>query len=470
MHELATGHPPLDLHERLPATRVLAADLGISRVTVEAAYAQLEKEGYLQRRVGRGSFVAIAMHHARPLQPKPASLPHSPIRQPSVARPPSAHTPSLVSQRGRRMVDTGGCVNSLQPQAFAGGSPDLRAFPMLVWRQLINRRLREEPEQLMRYGEPQGRADLRSAIAHYLAHSRGVHCTQEQLLVLSSSQQALQLLATMLLDEGEPVWMEEPGYFGARTAFAGAGAQIINLEVDEHGAILDRSLPLPRLIYLTPSHQYPTGYTLSLERRLAFIEFAKQNDIWLVEDDYDSEFQYDVRPSPSLQGLDRGHRVIYIGTFSKALFPSLRLAYVVLPSTLMPSMVIGKSIFDGHAAQLMQAVTADFITQGHFAAHLRLMRQLYRSRRDILLEAIAQHLPWAEPLNSAAGLQLSVRLPAGSEAQLSRQATALGVITPSLSALYQDGRQIDGWRLGFAALQPAEISASIKLLAQIEVG
>ena len=438
---------------RLPATRVLAQDLSLSRVTVEAAYAQLEAEGYVQRHTGKGSFVAV----------------QAPAVTPAQARSVQALVPQArLSQRGQGMVDTGGCLEPLQLQAFAAGSPDLRAFPHTLWRQLSNKRLRQTPQTLMRYGDSQGRDDLRQAIAQYLVASRGVRCTAAQVLVLTSSQQALQLLATLLLDPGERVWLENPGYRGARTAFAASGAQLVPLPVDAQGLVPDFTLPAPRLIYLTPTHQYPTGHTLSLQRRLALVDYARRTGCWLVEDDYDSEFLYDSRPTPSLQGLDDSGHVIYIGTFSKTLFPSLRIAYAVLPQALVQPMVTSRSVYDGHVAQLAQAVTADFMAQGHFAAHLRLMRQLYRSRRDVLLELITRHLPWAQPLNSSGGLQLSVTLPPGSELQLTRQANTRGIATPSLSSLYDGPATLDGWLLGFAALQPAEIEAAIMQLATLK--
>ncbi len=439
---------------RLPATRVLAQDVGLSRVTVEAAYAQLEAEGYVHRQTGRGSFVAV---QATPLLASPSC---KGLPLPEAAR---------LSQRGRSMVDTGGCMEPLNLQAFAAGSPDLRAFPHAVWRQLSNRRLRQAPEALMRYGDPQGREDLREAIAQYLITSRGVRCDAGQVLVLTSSQQALQLLATVLLDPGDRVWMEDPGYRGARTAFAASGAQLVPLPVDADGLVPDFTLPPPRLIYLTPTHQYPTGHTLSLQRRMALVDYAKRTGCWIVEDDYDSEFLYDSRPTPSLQGLDDSGRVIYIGTFSKTLFPSLRMAYAVLPGGLVQPLVTARSVYDGHVAQLPQAVTADFMAQGHFSAHLRLMRQLYRSRRDLMLECIARQVPWAQVLHSSGGLQLSVALPAGTEQALTRQACGKGIATPRLGTLYATRAAGEGWLLGFAALQPAEIQEGMRVLGTLKV-
>jgi GntR family transcriptional regulator/MocR family aminotransferase len=439
---------------RLPATRVLANDLALSRVTVEAAYAQLEAEGYLHRHTGRGTFVTI----------HPSSVEQA---APKVARRVAPAT--QLSQRGQSMVDTGGCMEPLHLQAFAAGSPDLQAFPQALWRQLTSRRLRHSPDELMRYGDPQGREDLREAIAQYLVTSRGVRCTAADVLVLTSSQQALQLLSTLLLDTGDRVWLEDPGYRGARTAFVANGATLVPMPVDSQGLVADFALPAPKLVYLTPTHQYPTGHTMSLQRRMALVDYAKREGCWLVEDDYDSEFLYDSRPMPSLQGLDSAGRVIYVGTFSKALFPSLRIAYAVLPAALMQPMVTARSVYDGHVAQLAQAVTADFLAQGHFTAHLRLMRQLYRSRRDLLLNLIQKRLPWARPLSIVGGLQLSIALPQNTEAYMTRKAAERGIATPSFSSLHIGTPKNEGWLLGFAALQPGQISDAVEALSKIRL-
>ena len=443
------------LGERLPSSRHLAQDLGLSRVTVEAAYAQLETEGYLRRQVGQGSFVAIDMEAAVPRQASGA------------LRPAGAAGALRLSARGQRMVDTGGCREPERPRAFVAGSPDLQAFPTSLWRQLLQRRLRRDAAALMFYGDPQGLPALREAIARYLGQSRGVRCHAGQVLVLTSSQQALQLLSATLLDDGDAVWMEDPGYAGARTAFSASGARLVDMPLDGEGATLEAARPTPRLIYLTPSHQFPTGQAMSLARRLAFIAHARATGAWLIEDDYDSEFLYDHQPTPALQGLDEQGQVVYIGTFSKSLFPSVRLAYMVLPEALVAPLVTARTIYDGHPAQPMQAVAADFMDQGHFAAHLRLMRQLYRSRRDVLLQALHSHLPWATPMDSRGGLQMAVRLPENQESQYTRQAAGLGIATPSLSELYHTAPAIAGWRLGFAALAPEAIDAAARALGRI---
>jgi len=295
---LAIGQRHLHTGQQLPSSRQLAEDLSLSRVTVEAAYAQLESEGYLRRETGRGTFVAISM--------------------PAVSSPPVRSEPARFSARGQQVLATGGCQDPPFPFAFAAGSPELRAFPHETWRRLTSSVQRALGSAAMGYGDPCGYLPLRSALADYLALSRGVRCQPEQVVILTSSQQALQLLAMMFVDPGDEVWMEEPGYPGARNAFLAAGAQVRAVEVDAEGAVPAGGCA--RLMYLTPSHHYPTGVTLSLSRRLAWLDWAQRNRSWLIEDDYDSEFHYDERPIPALQGLDRHQRVITLGTFRSRCF------------------------------------------------------------------------------------------------------------------------------------------------------
>jgi GntR family transcriptional regulator/MocR family aminotransferase len=441
--------------ERLPSTRTLAKDLAISRVTAEAAYSQLEAEGYLQRKVGDGTYVAIhVMQAAGRLQPPPDNE-----RQ-------------LLSRRGAALDRGRACADRQHTQAFAAGAPDLRAFPIETWQKLTSKRLRQDGASLMRYGDPQGYAPLRSAIAAYLSQSRGVHCQPEQVVVLTSSQQALHLIATLLLDPGDPVWMEDPGYRGAKNVFAALGASVQAVPVDAEGMNPERapSPTIPKLIYLTPAHQFPTGVPLSLARRMHLIEYARQHRSWIVEDDYDSEFQYDSRPIPAMQGLDPHGRVLYVGTFSKVLFPSLRLAYLVLPPALVQRFTSARAIYDGHCAQLAQAVTADFLAQGHFAVHIRQMRQLYHSRRDLLVRTLGQRLPQVSPqCASAGGLLLTVRLPNGQEQRLTRAAAAAGIITPGLGDMFLEKPDTDGWMLGYSALNNAEIIEGVRRLAALDV-
>jgi GntR family transcriptional regulator/MocR family aminotransferase len=441
--------------ERLPSSRILAADLKLSRVTVEAAYAQVEAEGYLQRQTGKGTFVSTSLPQTRVSRKNKTA---------SVGL-------SRLSARGHKMVATGGCRDPLSPVAFAAGSPDLRAFPLKIWKQITARQLRMQGEQLLGYGDPQGYLPLREAVASYLQQSRGVLCSPEQILMTTSSQQALQLLAMLLVDPGDTVWLEQPGYLGARNAFASAEADICAVHVDGQGMAPEPGLPVPRLIYLTPSHHYPTGVSLSLPRRLHLLDYAKRHGSWIIEDDYDSELHYDGRPLPAMQGLDKYQQVIYLGTFSKVLFPSLRLAYVVLPPALVAPMVTLRTVNDGHSSQLMQAVTAEFMQAGHFASHLRFSRQLYHSRRDHLLEQIRQKIDWLTPQVAEGGLQLAAYLPAGKEQYFSTLAAHAGMETPRLSPLFfgNTGQHQDGWLMGFSALTPAEITVAVNRLASLKV-
>jgi len=278
----------------------------------------------------------------------------------------------------------------------------------------------------------------------------------------------------LLIDPADRVWLEQPGYPGAHNAFASAGADICAIPVDGEGMNTAADLPAPRLMYLTPSHHYPTGVSLSLPRRLHLLDYAKRHSSWIIEDDYDSELHYDGRPLPAMQGLDKHQQVIYLGTFSKVLFPSLRLAYAVLPPALVAPMVTLRTVSDGHSSQLMQAVTAEFMHAGHFAAHLRFSRQLYHSRRDHLLEQIKQKISWLTPQVAAGGLQLAAHLPAGQEAHYSAMAAQAGVETPRLSPLFFNatGTRVqhqDGWLLGFSALTPAEITTAVNRLALLSL-
>ncbi|MGL4996631.1 MAG: PLP-dependent aminotransferase family protein, partial [Deefgea sp.] len=429
---ILAGHLPLN--SRLPATRVLAKDLNVSRSTVELAFSRLEAEGYLRRQVGVGSFVAIAARS----------------NSPSIRK-----TAAGLSQRGQMIVEAGACRDATLPfAAFTAGQPDPAAFPRELWGKLTQQRWKKDGERLMRYGDSQGLPELREAIAGYLAQSRGVVCDAAQILVLTSSQQALQLIAQLLIDPNDTVWLEEPGYLGARNAMLSAGAKVIPVPVDDEGMNTDisRDLSAPKLIYTTPSHQYPLGVTMSLPRRMALLEQAAQHNAWIIEDDYDSEFSYDQRPLPALQGLDQQGRVIYVGTFSKVLFPSLRIAYIVLPPDLMPAFVNARAAFDGHTPQLAQAVTADFMQQGHFAAHIRQMRMLYRCRRDLLVECLQPLASVIQPVNVNGGLQFAVEVDHSREPQWTAAGQAQGLALRPLSQFYLGEIQKSGWLLGYASL------------------
>lgn len=387
---ILAGHLPQ--HSRLPASRMLARDLGVSRSTVELAYGRLEAEGYLVRKVGAGSFVALAA--VRPTRRPPQSA-------------------AGLSRRGQEMAAGGACHDVPEVgNSFASSQPD-------------------------------------------------------QILILTSSQQGILLATQLLIDAGDTVWVEEPGYPGARTAMESAGARLHPVPVDEEGLNPTGEHPKPRLIYCTPAHQYPLGVPMSLPRRMALLAEAERHGAWILEDDYDGEYQYDQRPLPALQGLDSQGRVIYVGTFSKVLFGSLRLAYLVLPRPLMEAFSRARAAVDGHSNQLQQAVTADFIRAGHFAAHLRQSRLLYQSRRDLLLAELAVHCPELTPIHSGAGLQCAVLLPPGGEARWTDSANALGLGLRPLRQFYLGTPTREGWLLGFGCLDNQTLRRLCRQLGEL---
>jgi GntR family transcriptional regulator / MocR family aminotransferase len=437
---------------RLPSTRILSSELGISRTTAEEAYAQLVAEGYLLRRVGDGTYVSPRLPGRTRLPPP------RPVRS----------APSL-SRRGRELSSAPACLDALVPQPFRAGHPDPALFPVDVWRRLTSRRLRHGGSALLGYGDAAGFRPLRQALADHLATSRGVVCEPEQIVILSSSQQALDLLARLLVDPGDAVWIEEPGYPGARAAFQLAGARLVPVPVDDRGLDVAqgrRRAAAARLAYVTPSHQYPLGHVLALERRLELLAWAREAGAWIVEDDYDAGLRYAGRPLAAVQGLDRDGRVVYVGTFTKLLFPSLRLAWAVLPEPVVEPFVHARRLQDGHPPGLSQAVATDFLAEGHLASWLRRLRDACAERRDALLAALSADLPEATPCAADAGLHLAVTLPGLDDAEVHRRALALGVDAPPLSSFRSTPGEPGGLVLGFAALEPAAIRRGVRALAR----
>ena len=442
---------------RLPATRALAQSLGVSRDTVEMAYAQLRLDGYIQRQTGSGSFVSPTIG---------ASL----LGKPAAALPPLSAQPVALSARGAQILASGGVTDRQSVKAFATGLPETRAFPLDVWERLRRQEASSEHHVLL-HGDPQGAAPLRQAIADYVNLERGARATADQVLVLSSTRQALYLCTQVLADAHGPILMEDPGYFGARKAFEMAQLQVVPVPVDAQGLSIehlraDRSGA--NTIYVTPSHQYPTGVTLALERRFALIAWAAERQGWIIEDDYDSQFHYAGLPTACVQGLDTQQRTIYLGTFAKSLYPGLRIGYMVLPPALVKPMTYARSILDGHTPQLDQLTLARFIADGHFAAHVRAMRKVYAVRRDAMAQAVQRHLPHVVTAQlPPGGLQLPCLLHEGrDELDTIRQAARAGLVLPGLSRLYARPPARGGWLLGFAALSPHEIESGIVRLAR----
>lgn len=449
----------LEAGRPLPASRALARSLGVSRDTVEAAYGQLHAEGFIERRVGRGSAVSA---RARGLG----------VGAPA-ARPPAHPGEARLSRRGTALFQGGGVRDFVAPRAFAPGVPEVRAFPLATWERLERQVLKAHGAAALLHSPAQGMEALRRAIAAYVNLERGARATPERVLVLTSSQQALSLCATVLLDAGERIVVEDPMYHGARKAFEAAGLACVPVPLDAEGMRVDQlhqAAPQARAVFLTPSHQFPSGATLSLDRRLAAIEWARQQQAWIIEDDYDSEFHYAGRPTACVQGLDPHERTVYIGTFTKSLFPGLRIGYMVLPPPLVAPMTVARTLLDGHSAPVPQLTLARFIEGGHFGAHVRTMRAVYAERRDALARLVRQHLAGlVEPRVPDGGLQMPCVLVCGvPEREAVDAARRAGIDLLGLTALHASpGGHEAGFLMGFAAHAPNELEAAVRQLAKV---
>ncbi|AYW40783.1 TPA: PLP-dependent aminotransferase family protein [Burkholderia aenigmatica] len=452
----------LDVGRPLPASRALAKSLEVSRDTIESAYTQLHAEGFIERRVGSGSFVS---ERAQRLPGRGKARPKGD----------NTGTPRL-SQRGAAMFKSGGVRDFLTPRPFAPGVPETRSFPLPTWERLERQVLKEYGTSALLHSPPQGMEPLRRAIADYVNLERGARATPERVLVLTSSQQALTLCSTVLLDAGERIFIEDPVYHGARKAFDAAGLQCVPVPLDADGLRVEYLTQAatapgeqPKAVFLTPSHQFPTGATLALDRRLAVIEWARQHQSWIIEDDYDSEFHYAGKPTACVQGLDPHERTIYIGTFTKSLFPGLRIGYMVLPTSLVAPMTVARTLLDGHSAPIPQLTLARFIEGGHYGAHVRTMRAVYAERRDVLVRLVRKHLAeFVEPRIPAGGMQMPcVFIRDIPEHQAVESARRAGIDLLGLTALHASSRHKAGFLMGFAAHAPHELEVSIKKLANV---
>ena len=441
---------------KLPPTRALAQALGIARNTVVHVYEQLALEGYVQAGVGRGTFVASVGPR---LVDRCAAAAVVPTRTPSLSR------------RGSQLVDEAG-AGRLQWGAFTPGVPEVRMFPAQVWSRLQAKLWRTATPQQLSYATGQGDAGLREAVATYLQGTRGVVCTPAQVVITSGTQQSLHLIAQLLADPGDAVWLEDPGYWGARSVFRAMGLKLVPVGVDGEGlAPTPQQLrEPPKAMFVSPSHQYPTGALMSHGRRRQLLEYAAVHRVWVVEDDYDSEFRYGARPLPALQGLDEHGRVIYLGTFSKTLFPSLRLAYLVLPLDLVEAFARALNELYREGQTMQQAVLARFLAEGHYASHIRRMRAEYGARHDALIAAIAQHFGGTLPvIGGDAGLHLVLGLPPHLEDHaVVQQAQRAGVTTRPLSLYHMRRSAPDrGLLLGYGAVREEEIASQFGKLARV---
>ena len=450
---------------RLPSTRELAADLGVSRNTVMLAYEQLAAEGYV---VSRDRATTAVVGTVPPpmtrasARPRMARAPRTSTYARRLSRDPAVPSPDASAARSIPRYD------------FRYGTPALDEFPREIWRRLLAARARRTSRDAVGYASPRGYGPLREALAEYLRRARGVSCDAGQILIVNGSQQAFDLAARVLLDPGDRVVVEEPYYPGATAPFEAVGARLVRIAVDAEGLDTAR-LPPPgagvRLAYVTPCHQFPTGVIMPLERRLALLDWACRVGAWIVEDDYVSEFRYEGRPLEALQSLDRDGRVIYVGTFSKTLFPALRLAYLVLPRPLVRPFTAVKWVTDRFSATLAQQAVADFITSGQFERYLRRAGGRNAARRRALISALQQHFgDRVEIAGENTGVHLLVWLndvrPRDLDAVIAR-AARLGVGIYPIGPYYARAPERAGLLFGYASLSEAEIRAGIRLLADV---
>jgi GntR family transcriptional regulator/MocR family aminotransferase len=444
---------------RLPATRDLAVQYGISRPTIVTAFEQLRLEGYVEGKVGSGTYVSKTL---------PDELLQAPPAKSVAGTRRRAISLSAYARRLRPLVRS----EARPARAFRASQPALDAFPTSLWAQVAARRLRRVSAKLLAGGEALGYRPLREAVAEYLNTSRGVKCAADQVLIISGVQQALDRTAHLLLDPGDSVWMEEPGYPGAAVVFRAVGAKICPVPVDSEGLNLEvgrrQWRERPRLVYVTPAHQFPLGVTMSLRRRLSLLEWARRARTIIFEDDYDSEYRYSGRPIPALQGLDRAAVVIFAGSFTDVLFPALRLAYLVVPSDMVDIFAAAESVSTHHPPLIDQAILCDFIREGHFARHVRRMRELYAERLSVLMESAGQRLTGLLEIPSVeAGLRTVSWLQGGISAERAAQAAAKYDVEVVPLGRYAYGRsRNNGLVLGFAAVDAPELRRGVEQLAR----
>jgi GntR family transcriptional regulator/MocR family aminotransferase len=445
---------------RLPASRLLAEEHGLSRNTVMAAYDQLFSEGFIEGRHGSGSYVSPEIPERRPQLPRLFS-------SRSVGPAPA------VSARGRELAGSV-LASAPKPVPFAPGVPDSSDFPFEVWARLLAKNWRRPSPELIAASDPAGFPPLRQAIADYLATVRAARCSAAQVIIVSGARQAVGLAARVLLDAGDTAWMEEPGFPGVRAALIGAGVKVAPVPVDDEGIDLaagQKLAPRSHMIVVSPSHQYPLGITMSLARRLELLARARQAGAWVLEDDYDSEFRYQGRPLAALQGLDEDGRVIYVGSFSKVMFPSMRLGYLVVPANLVDVFSRARAALDDHASTVLQPALAEFMRQGHFAGHVRRMRKRYAARQSVLLAAAGASLrgmlelsPDPAGMHVVAGLAPALRR-RHDDRTLSAMAASAGINAPALSSYFTGQASRQGLLLGYAAYSEDRIADAVEALS-----
>jgi GntR family transcriptional regulator/MocR family aminotransferase len=443
--------------QRVPSTRMLSQDLAVSRIPVLNAYAQLLAEGYFESRVGAGTVVSTSLPDQ--VVPAESRVAAHATRAHASRRPISKRLAPLQFDSDTAWRGWG---------AFGVSQVAFEHFPFPIWNKLVVRHARNVCATSLDYGSPMGAKKLRQAIADYLRTARGVRCDAEQIMIVSGSQQGVEVAARVLLDSGDPVWMEEPGYRFARSAFTFKGCQIVPVPVDHEGLNVAAGIKLcrkPKVAMVTPSHHYPLGVTMSASRRMQLLAWAEKVGSWIIEDDYDSEYRYESTPISSLQGMDNNERVIYLGTFSKVLFPSLRIGYLVIPPDLVDSFAAARVAMDIAPAGFHQGVLADFIEQGHFSRHLRRMRLVYAERRSVLKESIRKELgSAARVIGTESGMHLSVMIEGIHDREIAQLAAQENLWLVPLSSSYLSSSPRQGFILGFGSTPPEQIPAAVQKL------
>ena len=441
---------------KLPSTRELAAQLDVSRSAVVSAFEQLLAEGYASGKKGAGTYIASDL-------PEPFGAIHGRKK-----RPASAAKAAASSRERGGFVDV---TTQSDERPFNLGRTLVDARTAELWRKLSARSLRSFGRHHLGYGDPHGMLELRKSVCDYLQAARAVRCEPEQVVITSGTQQALDIVIRVMQGPDKEVWIEDPGYSLTRLALVAAGARVCPIPVDQHGVNVTegiRRAPKARAVFITPSHQFPKGVALSMARRLELLAWARESGAWIVEDDYASEFRYGGRPLASLQGLDEAERVIYIGTLNKALFPGLRMGYAVVPPSLVRAFVTARYLMDRQPSSLCQAVVAAFMEEGHFAAHIRRMREMYRNQRDALVAALRRRLGdhlTVDPPDQ--GMHLVAYTRSGlSDVTVERAGREHGVIVRAMSRLYVEAPAQSALMLGFSGYPRQIIAPAIARLTQ----
>jgi GntR family transcriptional regulator/MocR family aminotransferase len=440
---------------RLPSSRDLAERLSVARSTVVSAYEQLLAEGYAEARTGSGTFVAAdlsAIEGVRAPKPRPS---------PSPAPPPAPSD----------LMDGPPILNLPGAAPFNTGRTLMDARALKDWRRASRRALDKLGPEYFGYAAPEGRPELRAAISDYLRAARGVESEPGQVIVTTGAQQAIDIAARALVRRGTSVWIEDPAYGASVRALQALGARLVPVPVDAAGIIVAegiRTAPRARVAYVTPSHQYPLGVSLSMGRRLELLGWAKEAGAWIIEDDYASEFRYAGPPLASLQGLDGGQRVLYVGTFNKAIFPGLRLGYLVAPPQLIPGLLAIRNLLDRQPPQLAQAIVLEFMQSGDFAAHIRRRRLAYAAQRNALVEALETHCgAWLTPQAPEQGMHLIAALKPGvCDLEAEAAAARMGVIARAASPLYHRAEPRGALVMGFSGFPAEAMAPAARRLAQ----